>query len=123
MLTAAESRAFQRKLQEMSARLQGDRSQLESESLDRQIKEGVAPELQQADERLGTSEQAVTLSLLANEELLIDEINAALARIDDGSFGRCEECGRAIRKDRLRALPYVRYCAKCAEKRDSQTSP
>ncbi len=41
------------------------------------------------------------------------EIDAALARIADGTYGTCERCGGAIGRDRLRALPEVRRCLHC----------
>ncbi len=46
------------------------------------------------------------------DELL--EIDAALARIADGTYGICEACGGAIGRDRLRALPAVRRCVGCS---------
>lgn len=42
------------------------------------------------------------------------EIDAALARIADGTYGSCEICGGAIGRDRLRALPEVRRCLTCS---------
>jgi DnaK suppressor protein len=61
-------------------------------------------------------EEEVTLGLLDNEEHLLEEVRAALARIERGTFGRCENCGRPISRERLNALPYTRYCAACARK-------
>ena len=43
----------------------------------------------------------------------LEEIDAALARIARGTYGTCEECGGAIGRDRLRALPEVRRCEGC----------
>ncbi len=48
----------------------------------------------------------------ASTEIL--EIEAALARIADGSYGSCERCGGAIGRDRLRSLPEVRWCEACS---------
>lgn len=42
------------------------------------------------------------------------EVSAALGRIDAGTFGQCEECGKRIAKARLTAVPYTRRCADCA---------
>lgn len=53
--------------------------------------------------------------LLENEEYLVGEVRAALTRIESGSFGCCEQCGRVIGKERLEAIPYVRYCVGCAD--------
>jgi len=44
----------------------------------------------------------------------LSEIDAALARIASGTYGTCEECGGAIGRDRLRALPEVRRCEACS---------
>jgi RNA polymerase-binding protein DksA len=45
----------------------------------------------------------------------LGEIIAALHRIDEGSYGRCESCGQAIGADRLAVLPATRLCADCAQ--------
>ena len=67
---------------------------------------------------LGTDnyEQEFTLSLLQNEEQLLQEIAAALERITHGTFGRCEECQESIPRTRLQAVPYACYCVDCAQK-------
>ena len=73
---------------------------------------------------LGTDafEQENTLNLLQNEEQVLAHIAAALERIDQGTFGRCEECGAEIPETRLRALPYARYCVECARKLEKESS-
>lgn len=61
--------------------------------------------------------------LLANlgghERQRLAEINAALARLADGTYGKCEHCGRPIALARLRALPTASACAECAEERET----
>lgn len=51
---------------------------------------------------------------MENEGRILVEINDALARIEQGTFGRCENCRREIPKERLEAVPYTRYCIRCA---------
>jgi DnaK suppressor protein len=41
-------------------------------------------------------------------------VNEALERMNRGQYGRCVECGEAISKPRLQALPYTRHCIGCA---------
>lgn len=53
--------------------------------------------------------------LLENEEYLVNEVRAALARLQSNGYGVCEACGRAIAKERLEAIPYVRHCVGCAD--------
>ncbi len=52
--------------------------------------------------------------LAENEEYLVAETQAALGRLDAGDFGRCEGCGQPIAAERLKAMPYARYCVRCA---------
>ncbi len=47
----------------------------------------------------------------AEKELAL--VEAALARLDDGTFGRCRRCGNEIAAGRLEALPWAAYCISC----------
>ena len=58
-------------------------------------------------------EDAQRLSIDAVDALL-DEVEQALARLDDGSYGRCEQCGEPIGDERLIELAIARTCAACA---------
>lgn len=58
--------------------------------------------------------QELNATLLENEAHIRDEALAALDRIDAGTFGMCEACGKAIPAARLDALPYARHCVGCA---------
>jgi len=55
------------------------------------------------------------VEVLHTARSILDEINAALARIDEGTFGKCRSCGAAIVEERLRALPYTPFCLRCAK--------
>jgi RNA polymerase-binding transcription factor DksA len=63
----------------------------------------------------------VDVQVLHNERSILDQINAALQRIDDGSFGRCTKCGAAVPEERLNALPYTPVCARCAQAEGGET--
>ncbi len=69
---------------------------------------------------MGTDEYLYDLNatLLVNEQYIVAEVRAALARIENGSFGKCENCGKAIAPARLEAIPYTRYCVECAALQD-----
>jgi DnaK suppressor protein len=53
------------------------------------------------------------LALSAQAMAAVEEIDAALAKIADGTYGACERCGEPIPKARLKALPYARLCVAC----------
>ncbi len=69
----------------------------------------------QADDATDAFEQTKELSLLQNSERLLAQVRAALARFEQGTFGLCERCGKAIDPARLQALPYVALCMVCQQ--------
>jgi RNA polymerase-binding transcription factor len=54
-------------------------------------------------------------SLEENAEQIVYEIDRALARIDAGTYGRCERCGQEIPPERLEAVPYATLCVTCKQ--------
>ena len=52
------------------------------------------------------------------EQLIL--VKDALARLDDGKFGICEECGEAVNLSRLEAVPWARYCRDCQQEVESE---
>lgn len=65
-----------------------------------------------ADAGTNTFEREKDLSLVNNLRDLIDRIDKALQKMDDGSYGLCDRCGKPIEKLRLKALPYANLCIK-----------
>ena len=53
------------------------------------------------------------LALSFQARAAVDEIDAALAKILEGSYGICEQCGSSIPRERLRAIPYAALCVQC----------
>jgi len=58
-------------------------------------------------------------SLIERSEDLLKAIDGALARVQEGSYGICEECGGEILLERLRALPFALYCVDCQHKNET----
>jgi DnaK suppressor protein len=65
-----------------------------------------------ADAGTATFERERDLSLVNNLRDLMERIDKALAKIDEGTYGRCDRCGKPIEKLRLKALPYANLCIK-----------
>jgi DnaK suppressor protein len=55
-------------------------------------------------------------SLLVNQQALLIEVQRAIERIDNGTYGKCVECGQPIPEKRLEALPWAARDVKCEEK-------
>ncbi|MFI0355928.1 TraR/DksA family transcriptional regulator [Actinomadura sp. 9N407] len=53
---------------------------------------------------------------LDNLRASLKEINSAFRRLQDGTYGKCEGCTKAIPPGRLEILPYVRYCVGCQQR-------
>lgn len=97
--------------------LVGDMTSMESEAL----RQGGSSNLSNlpihmADMGTDNYEQEFTLGLMEKDRTLMRDINNALAKIQDGSFGICEGTGKPIAKARLEAQPWARYGIEYARK-------
>jgi RNA polymerase-binding transcription factor DksA len=110
----AEIQDYRQRLLALKDRLDGDVSGLEEEArrpIGGEASGGLSDvPLHLADLGTDNYEEEVTLALLENQEQILAEIDEALARIAQGEFGRCQECGQEISRERLEAVPYTRYC-------------
>jgi DnaK suppressor protein len=59
------------------------------------------------------------IAIAQNEEQLLEDVESALERIEDGTYGLCQDCGREIARERLNALPYAPLCIQCAKRHQS----
>jgi RNA polymerase-binding protein DksA len=72
----------------------------------------------QADAGSKTFEREHELSLAANSRDLLSQVERALARLDAGTYGRCENCGNPISKPRLQAFPRATLCLECKQREE-----
>jgi DnaK suppressor protein len=80
------------------------------------------PVLQQSDAEAGAADHR-RLELLEVRELAIQQIEAALERLQAGQYGHCSACGREIADRRLRVLPTAALCMHCQFTREGWASP
>ncbi len=69
-----------------------------------------------ADSSQVTAERGEVEALAAKVRAMLDEVEQALHKLSDGSYGVCERCGERIDPVRLEAMPATRYCIDCASK-------
>ena len=119
----AELKEYKDRLLILRARLRGDVSQLADAALRKNRTEAngdlSSMPIHMADIGSDNFEQEFTLSLMENDEDVLQQIEGALERIEENSFGQCEECGAKIPKARLNAIPYAALCVKCASHQES----
>jgi DnaK suppressor protein len=105
---------FRELLLSKRAQLVGDVSTLQQQALSENRREAAGDlssmPIHMADLGTDNYEKEFTLGLIESERTLLREIDQALARIDDGTYGICEATGKPIGKVRLKAQPWVRFC-------------
>jgi RNA polymerase-binding transcription factor len=65
------------------------------------------------DDGSSVMEQERISTVSADLQEVLQQVNAALERMDQGNYGVCQRCGKQINPDRLEAFPYVTYCIDC----------
>jgi DnaK suppressor protein len=66
------------------------------------------------------SDRSFELRLRGRERKLLDKVDEAIARIDEGTYGVCDECGKDIRMKRLEARPVAKFCIDCKIKQEQR---
>ena len=73
-----------------------------------------------ADVASDTYDREFSLGLASNERQSLYELDDALKKMEEGTFGICEECKSLITKTRLNVVPFTRLCVKCQEKKEKR---
>jgi len=119
-----ELMVYKEQLLALRARLRGDVNQLADAALRKSRSEAngdlSSMPIHMADIGSDNFEQEFTLSLMENDGGTLNQIEGALERIEDGTYGLCEECGGKIPKTRLNAIPYATLCVRCAQQQEQR---
>jgi RNA polymerase-binding protein DksA len=121
----AETRLTKKELADLRIRLEEERVQLDTQlttietdsfaSTQSDSSGDVGLDDEPADAGTATFEREKDLSIENNVRDLLHKIDRALKRMDDGTYGVCDVCGKPIEKARVKALPYVDLCIKDAQ--------
>ncbi len=80
-----------------------------------------SPDVRDAEEQsVDEFVQEVDLALMQMKSDTLKKIDAAILRLEDGTYGRCEECEQEIAEARLRALPFAVLCRDCQEQAEDR---
>ncbi len=119
-LTKKELAEFQRLLLLKRREIVGDVNNMEGEALKKSRLDATGDlssmPIHMADIGTDNYEQEFALGLMDSEIKLLREIDEALMRIEEGTYGICEGTGEPIPKARLEAQPWARYCVEFARK-------
>lgn len=114
------------KVQQQTLIEERDRLQDELRAIDQELirlgqsqsDEGAGVGNHMADEGSDAQEQDTDLTVRANIEMMLGEVQHALTKFDLGTYGICEDTNQPIAVARLEALPYARYTVQAQEKRE-----
>jgi RNA polymerase-binding protein DksA len=113
-LTPAEIQKFKAMLLAKLSEILANVTSMETEALRRERSNLSNMPTHMAD--LGTDNYEIEniIGLMGSERKIISEIYDALRRIEDGTYGICENRDEKIPRQRLKAIPWARYCVACA---------
>ena len=112
---------FRRLLLEKRAELTGDMTSMEREALQHADAHPASATADTADLGSDAYEQEFTLGLVEKERQVLREINEALAKLHDGTYGLCEATGEPIGRPRLEAKPWAKFSIQHARKVEKPT--
>lgn len=117
-LTSDEINSYRTVLLAMLSNVSSSVSEMASKALHKNSGELSMVPLHMADAGTDNFEQEFTLSLAESGSQALPLIEAAIDRIDEGTFGVCEECGVQIPRARLNAIPFAHLCVNCASEQE-----
>lgn len=119
-----EQEKFRKILLETKQKVVGEIRNLENNNLKKSQRESSGElsgyTFHMADVASDNYDREFSLNLVSAERDIAYEIDDALRRIDEGTFGICEACKKKIAKQRLEAMPYARLCITCQSKREKK---
>jgi len=83
-----------------------------------ETKQLVATALDNGDWSVADLSEDISLKRLSTHRETLHKIDEALRKLDEGTYGMCEECGEEISEERMKILPFATYCRDCQEKRE-----
>jgi len=115
---------FKKKLLYIREKIAGDLQHLEEASLNKSQKDAAGDlsgySFHMADVATDNFDTEVHLGLASNTQNLLNEIDDALKRIEEGVYGLCERYETLIPKPRLEVMPYTRYCIEAQQEIENE---
>lgn len=111
MMTELNETKIRKKLEDQRAEIQEEINSLEEQ---RSGADAMNPDRSDLAQSFSSLER-LRAHLERNREQL-EQIEAALKRLDDGTYGKCSNCGKPINPDRLELLPHAQMCVECQSK-------
>lgn len=124
MLKKSELDRFKKLLEVSRKKISGDLAHLEKDSLNTSQRDASGDlsgySLHMADMATDNFDREFNLGLASSEQQILNKIDEALRKIEEGKFGVCEVCSKPISQKRLLAVPYAKFCIKCQSEEEKK---
>lgn len=124
MIKKRDLSRFKKLLEEFRKRAVGGLTHLEKDSLKLSQRDASGDlsgySFHMADQATDNFDREFSLDLASNEQQVLNQIDEALRKIDEGTYGICENCSKLISQKRLLAVPYTKLCIKCQEEEEKK---
>lgn len=124
MLKKTDLDRFKKLLEIARKKIVGDLAHLEKDSLNTSQRDASGDlsgySLHMADMATDNFDREFNLGLVSSEQQILNLIDDALRRMDEGQYGMCEVCSKPISQKRLLAVPYAKFCIKCQSEEEKK---
>jgi len=115
---------FKKLLEASRKKIVGDLAHLEGDSLNTSQRDASGDlsgySLHMADQATDNFDREFNLGLVSSEQQILNQIDEALRKIEEGGFGVCDTCSKPISQKRLLAVPYTSLCIKCQSEEEKK---
>lgn len=123
-MNTKELKKFKEELEAIRRKIVGDIDHIEKDTLNKSQRDASGDlsgySFHMADVATDNYDRELNLDIASTEQKLLNDIDDALRRIKDGTYGECEVCEATISMKRLNAMPYARLCIKCKEEEEKK---
>ena len=118
MATKKKKEALRKMLLEKKREVWADIKERLFEQLGKEYRREIETALDEGDRAIADLAEETGLAIVNLRKEMLEKIDHALEKLDQGTYGICDDCGGEISEQRLKAVPFAIYCIECKQKRE-----
>lgn len=118
MMTKKKKEALKKMLTEKKREVWNDIKERLFEQLGKEYKSEIETALDEGDKALTDLAEETGLTIISLRKETLEKIDHAIEKLEQGTYGICEDCGAEISEQRLKAVPFAVHCIECKQKRE-----
>src|SRR3989304_4184854 len=118
MATKKKKEALRKMLLEKKREVWADIKERLFEQLGKEYRREIETALDEGDRALANLAEETGITIVNLRKDMLEKIDRALEKLDQGTYGICEDCGGEISDQRLKAVPFAIYCIECKQKQE-----